>query len=139
MKIAILGAGALAIGFAKVLEARDFDIVMWTKFEAEKEEILTTRVNSRLFPGIRLADEIKITTDIKDRLVLRLSIGITFHDSFSPSTSINEDDVEVEINPKNYEKFKKLIKQRFLPRLLVHMINNNVEETIQKLIQQCSG
>lgn len=69
MKIAILGAGALAIGFAKVLEARDFDIVMWTKFEAEKEEILTTRVNSRLFPGIRLADEIKITTDIKEAVV----------------------------------------------------------------------
>lgn len=64
MKIAILGAGALAIGFAKVLEGRNFDIVMWTKFEAEKDEILTTRVNSKLFPGIRLADEVKITTDI---------------------------------------------------------------------------
>ena len=64
MKIAILGAGALAIGFSKVLEGRGFDIVMWTKFEAEKDELLTTRVNSKLFPGVRLADEIKITTDI---------------------------------------------------------------------------
>ena len=68
MKIAILGAGALAIGISKVLEGRGFDIVMWTKFESEKEELLTTRVNSKLFPGVRLADEIKITTDIKETI-----------------------------------------------------------------------
>ena len=107
------------------------------KYLKESESLLDElSIQQKIEPIVEIC---QITTDIKDRLVLRLSIGITFHDSFSPSTSINEDDVEVEINPKNYEKFKKLIKQRFLPRLLVHMINNNVEETIQKLIQQCSG
>lgn len=66
MKIGILGAGALAIALTKVIDLEQNEIVMWTKYEMEKEDLLHLRENTKLFPGVRIADEIKVTNDIRD-------------------------------------------------------------------------
>lgn len=64
MKIAILGAGALAIALTKVIDNEENKIVLWTKFEQEKEDIKHSRENTKLFPGVRISDEVDITCDI---------------------------------------------------------------------------
>ena len=66
MKIAILGAGALAIALTKVIDNEQNDIIMWTKFEREKEDIQHSRENTKLFPGVRISDEVRVTNDIKE-------------------------------------------------------------------------
>lgn len=68
MKISILGTGAYGIALAKILKENNNEITMWTKFENEKEEILKTRENP-LFPNIKIEEDIKITTDIKEACI----------------------------------------------------------------------
>lgn len=66
MKIAILGTGALGIALAKtIFENKEVEISMWTKFEEEKELVEKTRGNEKLIPGVKLPNEIEITTDFK--------------------------------------------------------------------------
>lgn len=64
MKIAILGAGALAIALAKLIEDDDYEIVMWTKFDKEKDMLKEKRENTLLFPGVKIAEKINITSNI---------------------------------------------------------------------------
>lgn len=66
MKIAILGAGALAIALTKVIDNEQNEIVLWTKFENEKEDIEISRENTKLFPTVRITEEIKVTNDISE-------------------------------------------------------------------------
>ena len=66
MKITILGTGALGIAMTKALaKIKDAKIVMWTKFEDEKNLLISTRENKNLLPGVKLAGDITITTDLK--------------------------------------------------------------------------
>lgn len=69
MKIAILGAGALAIALTKVIDCEQNEIILWTKFEREKEDIEHSRENTKLFPGFRIPDEVKVTNDISEAVV----------------------------------------------------------------------
>ena len=65
MKICILGTGAFAIALCKVLE-QDNEVAMWTKFENEKQDLLTSRENTKFFPGVKISENVQITTDIKE-------------------------------------------------------------------------
>jgi len=69
MKIAILGAGALAIALTKIIDSEKNEIILWTKFETEKEDIKHSRENTKMFPGIKIADEIKITDNISEAVI----------------------------------------------------------------------
>lgn len=69
MKIGILGAGALAIALTKVIDNEKNDITLWTKFEMEKEDIEHSRENTKLFPGVRISEDIKVTNDINEAVV----------------------------------------------------------------------
>lgn len=66
MKIGILGTGAFGIALAKTLNTKDNRIVMWTKFEEEKELLETKRENSKLFPGVKLEENIVVTTRLEE-------------------------------------------------------------------------
>lgn len=68
MKIAILGAGSLAIALTKVLENTNHEIVMWTKFENEKIDIEKNHENTKVFPGVKVNENIKVTCDIKEAI-----------------------------------------------------------------------
>jgi len=69
MKIAILGAGALAIALTKVIDNEKNDIILWTKFQREKEDIEHSRENTKLFPGVRISEDVRITNDIAEAVV----------------------------------------------------------------------
>lgn len=65
MKISILGTGALGIAIAKVLENKDNEISMWTKFEEEKNLLNKNRGNDNFLPGIKLDKSIIITDNLE--------------------------------------------------------------------------
>ena len=68
MKIAILGAGALAIALAKLIEDDGHEVFMWTKFEEEKATLIKHRENIKLFPGVKLNENVKVTCDIGEAI-----------------------------------------------------------------------
>ena len=69
MKIGILGAGAFAIALTKTLEEDESnEITLWTKFEEEKNMLNNSRENTKLFPGVKIGDNVFVTTDIKEAI-----------------------------------------------------------------------
>lgn len=63
MTIGIIGTGALGIAFANTLSSNN-NILMWTKFEDEKNELTSTRENKRFLSGVKLDERVQVTTDI---------------------------------------------------------------------------
>lgn len=63
MKVTILGTGAYGLALSLMFNKNINDIVLWTKFEDEKNELLKNRGNQKALPNIKIPDNIKITTD----------------------------------------------------------------------------
>ena len=59
MKVAILGTGAYGLALALMVHENKCDIMMWTKFEDEKEMLECYRENKRVLPGVKIPDNIK--------------------------------------------------------------------------------
>lgn len=69
MKIAILGTGALGIALAKAIyNTKELEITMWTKFDEERDLVKKTRANEKLLPGVRLPEDIEITSDLSSAI-----------------------------------------------------------------------
>lgn len=66
MKIGILGTGAYGLALAHVFNENKHDVVMWTKFEREKEEIEKTRMNQQVLPNVYIPKEIRITNSLEE-------------------------------------------------------------------------
>ena len=63
-KITILGCGygtALGVLYSKY----GHEVTTWTKFEEEAEQLRTLREHTRLLPGVKLPDNLGVTTDPK--------------------------------------------------------------------------
>lgn len=80
MKICILGAGAYGIALALSFYRNNNQVTVWTKIEAEKDEIITTRQNKKALPGVLIPEEIMITTDLgciqgSDLVVLAIPVS----------------------------------------------------------------
>ena len=48
MKVTILGTGAYGLALSKILVQNKNEVVMWTNFEAEKNELLETKKSPKL-------------------------------------------------------------------------------------------
>lgn len=66
MKIAILGTGAYGLSIALMLNEKNKNIMMWTKFQEEKDLLEKTHENYKVLPNIVLPNNIKFTTDMKE-------------------------------------------------------------------------
>ncbi len=64
-KITVLGSGGWGMALAMVAEANGHETVLWTPFRDECEALLENRENEKLLKGVRLPENIEITTDIK--------------------------------------------------------------------------
>lgn len=82
MKVTILGTGAYGLALSLMFNKNVNDIVMWTKFEEEKDKIEKERGNDKLLPNIRIPDNIRITTDfnlaIKDAKLIVIAVPAAF-------------------------------------------------------------
>lgn len=64
MKVTILGSGAYSIALSLMLNENDCDITMWEYLEEDAETLKRTRENTRVLPGIKIPENIKITSDL---------------------------------------------------------------------------
>lgn len=81
LKIGIIGSGAYAIALAKIFYENKNDIIMWTKFENEYQDIKTKRENTKSFPNVKIEEDIKITLNIEE-VVLNKDIVVIATPSF---------------------------------------------------------
>ena len=69
MKVTILGSGAYGIALALMFNKNNCDITIWERFEDNAKDIIKHRENKRVLPGVKIPDNIKITTDLEDSIV----------------------------------------------------------------------
>ena len=85
MKIGMLGSGAYGLALTSILSYNRHEVTIWTKFEEEKEELVTKRGNNKLLPNYKLDDSVKITTSVKECIknkdLLIIAIPAAFVDS----------------------------------------------------------
>lgn len=82
-KIAILGCGyGTALGV--LYDHYGHDVITWTKFEQEAEQLRAEREYKRLLPGVKLPESLGVTTDVtcvKDAYVVVVAIPSPFYRS----------------------------------------------------------
>lgn len=81
MKVTILGTGAYGLALSKILVENKNEVVVWTTFEKEKEELLETKRSSKL-EGYVFDEEVKVTCNlqeaIKDSELIIIAIPTAF-------------------------------------------------------------
>ncbi len=66
MNISIIGTGAYGLALAMMFYKNKNKIKMWTKFEEEKERITKEHENKKVLPGVKIPEDIYISTDFKE-------------------------------------------------------------------------
>ncbi len=64
MKITVLGSGGWGIALAMVASRNGHNVALWSPFENEVVELSKEREHKRLLKGVKIPEEIVITTDI---------------------------------------------------------------------------
>lgn len=64
-KIAVIGAGSWGIAIAQILATKGLKVTMWEYSEQVAEKLRQTRELPDKLPGVRIADSIEITSDLK--------------------------------------------------------------------------
>lgn len=64
MKISVLGSGGWGIALAMAAERNGHDVVLWSLFKKEVEELLECRESKKLLAGVKIPEKILITDDI---------------------------------------------------------------------------
>lgn len=64
-KVSVLGSGGWGIALALSAFNNGHEVVLWTPFSEEADMLKTKRTNEKLLSGIKIPEEIEITTDIK--------------------------------------------------------------------------
>lgn len=68
MKVTILGTGAYGLALSKILVENNNEVVLWTTFESEKEELINTKKSSKL-PDFILDDNVCVTTSLSEAII----------------------------------------------------------------------
>ncbi len=66
MRISILGAGGFGTSLAVTLHRQDHDIILWSAFKEEIDNIRKFGENKKLLPGIAVDASITLTSDLDD-------------------------------------------------------------------------
>jgi len=87
MKVGLFGCGAYGMALSSVLIENNCDVVMWTKFEEEKEQLEKTRQNEKLIPNFKISNKIELTTSVEETVMgkdlLIIAIPAAFVDSLA--------------------------------------------------------
>ena len=82
MKVGIFGCGAYGLALSSILDENNCELIMWTKFAEEKENLEKQRKNETLLPNYILPNKVKLTTNvaecIKDSDLLIIAIPTAF-------------------------------------------------------------
>ena len=64
VKIVVLGSGGWGIALALSAYDNGNSVTLWTPFQSEAEELTENRESAKFLSGIKIPDDISITTDI---------------------------------------------------------------------------
>ena len=64
MKITILGSGGWGIALAMSAERNGHSVTLWSPFENEVNELSKSRESKKLLKGVKIPENIAITTQI---------------------------------------------------------------------------
>ena len=85
MKIGLFGAGAYGMALSSILVHNRCDVTMWTRFDSEKKQLETTRMNEKYIPNFKIDESIKITTKVEEAIkgqdLIIIAIPAAFVDS----------------------------------------------------------
>lgn len=93
MKVTILGSGAYGIALALMFNENKCDITIWERFEDVTNDLLKYRENKRVLPGVKIPDNIRITSDLEDSLIGSDLIVIAIPAGFVDEVSIKIKDI----------------------------------------------
>lgn len=65
-KIAVLGAGSWGIAISNLLKSNGHDVVLWEFNPADYKTLLAHRMHDKKLPGIRIADNIRISNHLPE-------------------------------------------------------------------------
>lgn len=63
-KVSVLGAGGWGLALALTLYENGHSVTVWSPFDREVDELRTSRTSERLLPGVKLPENIEITSDL---------------------------------------------------------------------------
>lgn len=66
MKISVLGAGGWGIALAVLLNQNGHNVTIWSKLQSEVDMLKTEKENKISLPGIKIPEEIHITSDLEE-------------------------------------------------------------------------
>lgn len=81
MRVTILGTGAYGLALSKILVENKNEVVMWTTFEEEKDELLKTKKSSKL-KNFKLDSNVVITTNLEESIRMSKLIVIAIPTAF---------------------------------------------------------
>lgn len=70
-KISVIGAGGWGIALAILLHNNGHEVTIWSFSEAEANMLLAEREQKDKLPGVKVPDDIRITTDLKEAVRAR--------------------------------------------------------------------
>ena len=127
MKIGLFGCGAYGMALSNILDENKCDITMWTKFQAEKEQLETTRQNEKAIPDFKISEKIKLTTSVeectKDKDLLIVAIPAAFIDSLAQELKPLITDEHILIATKGIEQETGLFINQILEK---HLSTRNI-------------
>lgn len=122
MKIGLFGCGAYGMALSNIMIDNNCEVMMWTKFEEEKNNLEKTRKNEKLIPNFSISEKIKITTDveecIKNKDLLVIAIPAAFIDSLASAMKPYIKDNHIVIATKGIEQETGLFIHQILEKYL---------------------
>lgn len=122
MKIGLFGCGAYGMALSNIMIDNNCEVMMWTKFEEEKNNLEKTRKNEKLIPNFSISEKIKITTDveecIKNKDLLVIAIPAAFIDSLALAMKPYIKDNHIVIATKGIEQETGLFIHQILEKYL---------------------
>lgn len=86
-KVTLLGGGGWSIGLSCVLSDNQHDVTIWSFLQAEAEMLREKRENTKSLPGVKIGDNVKVTTDLKEAVADADAIIIATASSYVRSTA----------------------------------------------------
>ena len=122
MKIGLFGCGAYGMALSNIMIDNNCEVMMWTKFEEEKNNLEKTLKNEKLIPNFSISEKIKITTDveecIKNKDLLVIAIPAAFIDSLASAMKPYIKDNHIVIATKGIEQETGLFIHQILEKYL---------------------
>lgn len=86
-KVSVLGAGSWGTALASVLNHNGHEVTIWSVMEDEIDMLKEKREHVLKLPGVKLAEEIKLTTNLKDAVEGRDLLVLAVPSVFVRSTA----------------------------------------------------